>query len=220
MIELRGVVFRYDAQRDAIRIPSLDIAPGVSLVVGANGAGKSTLLRLVAGVDAPAEGTITIDGHDLWRDERAARSRLAFVPEYPELTPYARVFDVLRLVAVLRGVPETAVIDALVRVGLLDVASRTIREMSMGQRRRMVLATAFIGTPPVVILDEPLETLDVEMRALLRGWVRELRETGHTILIATHDRAPFEAMVDSVIVVESGLTTATSGANRLTTRNV
>ena len=204
MIQLRDIVFGYDKTREAIRIPSLDISPGVTLIVGPNGAGKSTLLRLIAGIDAPAHGTITIDGHDLWRDERAARSLLAFVPEYPELTPYARVVDALQLVATLRGVPETVVIDALVRVGMLDVAARTIREMSMGQRRRMMLASAFIGTPPVVILDEPLETLDAEMRAFLPGWVGELKASGHTILIATHDRSPFAAMVDSVITVRDG----------------
>jgi ABC-2 type transport system ATP-binding protein len=199
MIELRDVVFGYDRKRDAIRIPSLDIGPGVTLVVGPNGAGKSTLLRLIAGIDAPTQGTITIDGLDLWRDERAARSRLAFVPEYPELTPYARVVDALQLVAALRGVPETSVIDALVQVGLLEVAARTIREMSMGQRRRMMLATALIGTPPIVILDEPLETLDAEMRAFLPGWVGQLKSSGHTVVIATHERGPFEAMVDAVI---------------------
>jgi ABC-2 type transport system ATP-binding protein len=207
MIQLRDVVFGYDAKREAIRIPSLDIAPGVTLVVGPNGAGKSTLLRLIAGIDAPSQGTITIDGHDLWRDERAARSRIAFVPEYPELTPYARVVDALQLVAVLRGVPETLVVDALMRVGLLEVGARTIREMSMGQRRRMMLATALIGTPPIVILDEPLETLDAEMRAFLPGWVSELKSADHTILIATHDRLPFAAVIDSVIAVKEGTAT-------------
>lgn len=204
MIQLRDIVFAYDAKREALRIPSLDITAGVTLVVGPNGAGKSTLLRLIAGIDAPAHGTITIDGHDLWRDEIAARSKLAFVPEYPELTPYARVVDALQLVAALRGVPATTVVDALMRVGLLEVGSRTIREMSMGQRRRMMLATALIGTPPIVILDEPLETLDAEMRAFLPGWVADLRAAGHTIVIATHDRAPFAAMVDAVISVNAG----------------
>jgi ABC-2 type transport system ATP-binding protein len=204
MIQLRDVVFGYDGKREALRLPSLDINPGVTLVVGPNGAGKSTLLRLIAGIDAPAQGTITIDGHDLWRDEVAARSRIAFVPEYPELTPYARVVDALQLVAALRGAPETSVVDALVRVGLLEVGSRTIREMSMGQRRRMMLATALIATPPVVILDEPLETLDAEMRAFLPGWVGELKASGHTIVVATHDRPPFASLVDAVLSVSSG----------------
>jgi len=208
MIRLRDVVFAYEANREAIRIPSLDIDPGLTLVVGPNGAGKSTLLRLIAGIDAPAQGTVVIDGLDLWRDERAARSRLAFVPEFPDLTPYARVVDALQLVAALRGVPETTVVDALLRVGLLDVGSRTIREMSMGQRRRAMLATALIATPPIVILDEPLETLDAEMRAFLPEWVRGLRSSGHTVVIATHDRLPFVEMVDVVIAVRDGRATA------------
>jgi ABC-2 type transport system ATP-binding protein len=204
MIELRDVVFAYDEKREALRIPSLDIEPGVTLVVGANGAGKSTLLRLIAGIDTPAVGSITIDGYDLWRDERTARSRLAFVPEYPELTPYARVVDALQLVAALRGVPATMVVDALARVGLLEAGGRTIREMSMGQRRRVMLATAMIATPPVVILDEPLETLDAEMRAFLPGWVGELKRAGHTIVIATHEREPFAPLVDRIIRVDAG----------------
>jgi ABC-2 type transport system ATP-binding protein len=207
MIELRDISFAYDGKHEAIRIAALDIGPGVTLVVGPNGAGKSTLLRLIAGVDAPSQGTVTIDGADLWRDERAARERLAFVPEYPDLTPYSRVVDALRLVAALRGVPETSVVDALIRVGLLDVGARTIRQLSMGQRRRAMLATAFIGTPAITILDEPLETLDAEMRAFLPGWIGERKASGGTILISTHDRAPFETFADSVITMSDGRAT-------------
>jgi ABC-2 type transport system ATP-binding protein len=207
MIELRDISFGYDGKHEAIRISALDIGPGVTLVVGPNGAGKSTLLRLIAGVDAPSQGTVTIDGADLWRDERAARTRLAFVPEYPDLTPYSRVVDALRLVAALRGVPETSVVDALIRVGLLDVGVRTIRQLSMGQRRRAMLATVFIGTPAITIFDEPLETLDAEMRAFLPGWIGERKAAGGTILISTHDRAPFEAFADSVITMSDGRAT-------------
>ena len=204
MIQVRDVVFGYDPKREALRIPSLDIEPGVTLVVGPNGAGKSTLLRLIAGIDAPSAGTVSVDGLDLWRDERAARARLALVPEYPELTPYARVVDALQLVAALRGAPATAVIDALMQVGLLEAGDRTIREMSMGQRRRVMLATALIATPPIVILDEPLETLDAEMRAFLPGWVSRLKASGHTVVVATHEREPFARHNKRVIRVEGG----------------
>jgi ABC-type multidrug transport system ATPase subunit len=86
----------------------------------------------------------------------------------------------------------------------LDAGARTIREMSMGQRRRVMLASALIATPPIIILDEPLETLDAEMRAFVPEWVGALRSAGHTILIATHERAPFEALVDRVIEVRAG----------------
>jgi iron(III) transport system ATP-binding protein len=207
VIELRGVTFGYDRGRATLEVPSLDIGPGLTLVVGPNGSGKSTLLRLLAGVEAPHTGTITVGGRDLWRDEVAARRLLAYVPEAPELTPYATIGDVLQLVAALREVPLTSVVEALDRVGLFDLAARTVRQLSMGQRRRAMLATALVGEPRVVILDEPLETLDAGMRGFVRTWVAALREQGTLILLATHDRAAFEAIVDGVLSVQGGRVT-------------
>ena len=204
MITLRDVSFAYDPRRTALVVPSLDIAPGLTLIIGPNGAGKSTLLRLIAGIDAPASGRITIYAADLWHNEVEARRALAFVPENPELTPYATLFDTLRLVAALRGATEAAIADALDRVGLFDLAGRTIRELSMGQRRRAMLATALIGDPRAVILDEPLETLDVEMRAFVRDWVLALRAAGKIVLVATHDVAAFAPSADALLVVRDG----------------
>jgi ABC-2 type transport system ATP-binding protein len=163
---------------------------------------------MLAGVDAPKQGTITIDGSDLWRDELASRRHLAFVPEYPELTPYATVIDVLRLVASLRRAPLGSVLDALEHVGLLAVGGRTVREVSMGQRRRAMLATALLGQPPIVILDEPLETLDAEMRGFVRDWVFTRRDAGGTLIVATHDLASFAPRVDAALAVRGGKITA------------
>src|SRR3954466_1056462 len=109
MIVLRDVTFGYDDARLTIDVPSLELDRGLTLVVGPNGSGKSTLLRLIRGVEAPRTGSISVSGHDLWRDEVAARRSLAYVPESPELTPYATVIDVVQLVASLRGAPLTAV---------------------------------------------------------------------------------------------------------------
>jgi ABC-type multidrug transport system ATPase subunit len=162
------------------------------------------MLRLIAGVDMPAHGTVTINDLDLWRNEVEARRHLAFVPEYPELTPYATVVDVLRLVAAIRDADAGVVIAALERVGLLDVGMRTIRELSMGQRQRAMLATALIGDPHVVILDEPLETLDAGMRLFVKDWVFTLRERGATVLVATHDFTSFAPRVDTAISVQAG----------------
>jgi ABC-type multidrug transport system ATPase subunit len=219
MIELRDVEFSYDGVRPAIAVPSLDIASGLTMVVGPNGSGKSTLLRLAAGVERPRTGTVSIDGHDLWRDEVAARRSLAFVPEHPELTPYASIADVLQLVARLRGATYDDVATALDRVGLLEVAWHTVRELSMGQRRRALFATALLGDPRVVILDEPLETMDHAMRDLIIEWTRERRSIGATVLLATHDLQPFAEDVDSVIVVRNGalrvVRAADLGADRL-----
>jgi ABC-2 type transport system ATP-binding protein len=221
MIQLRDVAFSYGGARPALEVRELDIGPGLTVVVGPNGAGKSTLLRLVAGVDMPSRGAVTIDGADLWRDEVNARRHLAFVPEYPELTPYATVVDVLRLVASLRGVGFDTVAEALERVGLLDVGRRTIRELSMGQRRRAMLATALVGAPRIVVLDEPLETLDAGMRVFVRDWVFSLRDGGAMVLVATHDLISFAPRVDAAIAVRGGhaelhaLPSALSDADRL-----
>jgi ABC-type multidrug transport system ATPase subunit len=190
--------------RPALVVPSLDIVPGLTMVVGANGSGKSTLLRIAAGVERPRKGEVTVDGHDLLRDEVAARRSLAFVPEHPELTPYASIADVLQLVARLRGATYEDVANSLDRVGLLEVAWHTVRELSMGQRRRALFATALLGDPKIVILDEPLETMDQGMRDLIIAWTRERRSRGATVLLATHDLQPFARDVDAVVVVRGG----------------
>jgi len=204
VIELQDVAFGYDDTRTTLEVPSLTIPAGLTLVVGRNGSGKSTFLRLIAGVDPPRRGTIRIESLDLWRDEVEARRRLAYVPETPELTPYATIADVLRLVASLRGVTMASVVNAIDRVGLFELAGRTVRELSMGQRRRAMLASALVGEPRVIILDEPLETLDVEMRAFVVDWVASLRAAGAAVLVATHDVASFSAIADRTLAVDAG----------------
>src|SRR4051812_17081641 len=141
MMRFRDLHFSYDGKNPALKIPVLDIEPGLNIVVGPNGAGKSTLLRIAAGVERPTRGTVMIDGLDLWRDEAAARRHIAYVPEHPELTPYASIADVLQLTARLRGAPSSSAAEVLDRVGLLELAWHTVRELSMGQRRRALFAT-------------------------------------------------------------------------------
>ena len=204
MITFRDVDFSYGGGVSALDVPALEIGPGLTMVVGRNGSGKSTLLRLAAGIERPNRGNVTIDGRDLWRDEAAARQYLGYVPEHPELTPYATIADVMQLVARLRGAEPAIVAQVLDRVGLLEVAWHTVRELSMGQRRRALFATALIGEVRTAVLDEPLETMDRAMRDLICEWTRERRAAGATVLVATHDFQPFAESVDVVIVVESG----------------
>src|SRR4029079_4713630 len=118
MIELRNVTFGYDRKSTTLEVPEPDLAHGLHLILGANGSGKSTLLRLIAGVEPPRTGTVSIDGHDMWREEVAARRLVAYVPEAPELTPYASLLDVLELITRLRGATTASMVAALDRVGL------------------------------------------------------------------------------------------------------
>src|SRR5215831_14846731 len=106
---------------------------------------------MIAGVERPELGTIEIDGFDLWKQEVAARRQLAYVPEYPDLTPYATIEDVVALVCRLRAEQPESGLRALDRAGLRHSANRSIRELSMGQRRRAVMAAAWIGRPQNVL---------------------------------------------------------------------
>jgi len=191
MIVFDDVRFGYDRSIPVVATGRLEIGSGLTLLLGPNGSGKSTLLRLAAGVEHPDAGTITVGGIDLWKDEAAARRPIAYVPEQPELTPFASVLEVLRLVARLREERLDAAERALERAGLQALRARSIREMSMGQRRRAILAAAWIGSPRVVLLDEPLEGMDRDTQDAILAWVRDLDTKGATVVVATHDLDPF-----------------------------
>jgi ABC-type multidrug transport system ATPase subunit len=203
-ISVRGVRFAYVERITVLDVPELDVGPGLTLLLGANGAGKTTLLRLMAGVERPDAGTVAIAARDLWTDEESARRPLAYVPEQPDLTPYATISEIFSLVARLRREPAGAAASALAAVGLTPFGKRTIRELSQGQRRRAVLGAAMIGTPDVILLDEPLESLDAEMRRSLLVWVAEAVGRGATVLVSTHEIAPFEGAATRTLRMEAG----------------
>lgn len=136
MIELASVRFGYDEGAPVLDGLDLRLGPGLTLLVGPNGCGKSTLLKLVAGVERPDRGTIAIHGLDLWRDEEAARRPLAYVPEHPDLSPYASLLEVLRLVCRLRGEPVERAASALAEAGLAERAQASVRELSAGPSPR------------------------------------------------------------------------------------
>ncbi len=207
MIRLRSVSFAYRPGEPVLDRVDLDLPPGLTLLVGPNGCGKSTLLKLAAGVEQPDAGTISIAGHDLWRDEVAARRGLVYLPEQPDLTPYATVGEILALVCRLRGEPPSAGREALELVGLAPFARRSVRELSMGQRRRAVLAAARIGAVRCALLDEPLETLDRGSRESLLAWIDGLLAAGGepaAVLVVSHDIEPFVPRAARAVTVQGG----------------
>jgi ABC-2 type transport system ATP-binding protein len=205
MISLRDVRFSYTKGTTAFACDALDVGPGVTLLLGPNGSGKSTLLKLASGVEQPTAGSVSVGGHDLWRDEVAARAGLAYVPEHPDLTPYATVGEVLGLVCRLRGRPVDDGARALQVVGLEELGRRSVRELSMGQRRRAVLAAAFIGEPTTLLLDEPLDAMDRAMRLWLTSWITDASARNATVVVATHDVEPFVPLARRAIVVSRGV---------------
>jgi ABC-type multidrug transport system ATPase subunit len=204
MICLRDVCFSYTDQDLVLSNINLEIPPGLTLLLGPNGCGKSTLLKLIAGVEIPDSGSIEIAGHNLWKNEVAARQSLAFVPEQPDLTPYAAVRDVVTLVCRLRHESPAAGREVLKRVGLEDLSYRSIRELSMGQRRRVVLAAAWIGAPNVILLDEPLESMDRTIRESILTWIDGQIGQNATVIIVTHEIGPFVMKAVRAITIHAG----------------
>ena len=204
MISFRNVRFGYGGAAPVIEAGTADLGPGLSLVLGPNGCGKSTLMRMAAGVEKPDVGTVVVGGVDLWTHEVEARQQIAYVPEHPDLTPYASIHEVLALVCRLRHVPSDEALDVAERAHLTAYRQRSIRELSLGQRRRVLLAAAWIGAPQVFVLDEPLETMDRPMRRVIREWVRARVDRGDTILLATHEFEGFADLASAAVTVRDG----------------
>jgi ABC-type multidrug transport system ATPase subunit len=204
VIRFHQASFTYGTEEPVLAGVDLEISPGLTLLLGPNGCGKSTLLKLAAGIEQPDTGRVEIDGHDLWRDEAAARRGLAFVPEQPDLTPYATVREILDLVCRLRGEPRERGREALEQVGLGRLAHRSVRELSMGQRRRAVLAAALVGTPTHALLDEPLEALDRGAREDLLAWVDRLIASGAVVVVVSHEIEPFAPRASRALSVRGG----------------
>ena len=204
MIRFDRVGFSYRDGQPVLSEVSAEIPAGLTLLLGPNGCGKSTLLKIAAGVEQPDQGRVEVDSRDLWTDEAEARRTLAYVPEQPDLTPYATVREILGLVCRLRGEPQKSAEQALALVGLDRLSHRSVRELSMGQRRRAVLAAARIGTPGHLLLDEPLEAMDRGAREDILAWVGDRLAAGATVVVVSHDIEPFAPLANRALTVRDG----------------
>lgn len=179
----------------------LDVAQGEFLsIVGKSGCGKSTLLRLIAGLDQPSSGTVSVDG--LTASE--ARDRLRIMFQEPRLLPWASVAD--NVAVGLRGGPDpAAVTEALRAVELGDKAGFWPAQLSGGQRQRAALARALVSHPGLLLLDEPLGALDALTRLTMQKLIRNMHErAGFTAVLVTHDVAEAVALSDRIIVLGRG----------------
>ncbi|HSA97444.1 MAG TPA: ABC transporter ATP-binding protein [Acidobacteriota bacterium] len=205
MMVFESVTFGYEPDRPVVRKASFSLSSGMTLLLGPNGCGKSTLLKLAAGVESPDAGRILVDQVDLWKEEAKARREIAYLPEFPDITPYAALRDVLRLVCHLRGEPAVAGDRALETFGLADEAGRSVRELSSGQRKRALLAAAIIGRPAHVLLDEPLDGLDRQIADDVLVWIRRRIADGATLAVVSHAIEPFADLVTRALTVRDGL---------------
>ena len=204
MIEADGLVFRYGGSEPLLTDVGLRIESGLTLLVGPNGCGKSTLMRVLAGIERPQAGSVQIDGHDLWKEEKKARAALAYLPERPEVTPYASVLEILRLVAGLRGAHRDAPTRIMEQIGLSGLEHRTLTRLSQGQRRRVLLGATMIGNVDHLLLDEPLEALDLETKTLFLDWLNSRLAAGATAVVISHTLEPFLPAATGLATVKEG----------------
>jgi ABC-2 type transport system ATP-binding protein len=184
-------------------------------LLGANGAGKTTLISLLLGLRTPDAGRVRVlDG-----DPRTPSVRRSLGAALQEVGVPAtlRVEELVRFIAA--HFDETGSVGGLLtRFGLDGVATRQAGGLSGGQRRRLALALAFVGRPPLVILDEPTASLDPEGRAAVWTAADELRREGGTVVVATHDLHEAEAVADRVVVVDAGRVVADGSPRSLAAR--
>jgi len=205
MIVFENVTFGYEPERAVVRKACFTLSPGLTLLLGPNGCGKSTLLKLAAGVERPEEGRILVGGAELWKDEAKARQSLAYLPEFPDITPYASIRDVMHLVCRLRGEPVMAGDRALETFGLGGEAGRSVRELSSGQRKRALFAAAIVGHPAHVLLDEPFDALDRQIADDVLAWIRQRMADGAALAVVSHAIEPFMNFATRALTVREGL---------------
>lgn len=208
-VRVTGVSKEYGRRRVLDRL-DLSIGPGITGLLGPNGAGKTTLLRCLSTTLAPDTGTITALGRNpADRAERTElRRRLGYLPQDPGFYPHFTAFDTVDYVAILKEHSDRAqrhreVRRVLAEVDLSDQAKTRVRQLSGGMRQRLALAQALLGSPELLILDEPTVGLDPEQRMRFRSLVSRLGQS-RTVLLSTHQTEDVAALCERVVVMNRG----------------
>ena len=201
---------------EAVTDVSFRVEPGrVTGFLGPNGSGKTTTLRMLLGLVAPDAGTALIGGRR-YRDLPEPARTVGAVLEASNFHPGRTGRDHLRVYADMLGCPSARIEEVLALTGIADAAHRKAGGYSTGMRQRLNLATALLGDPPVLVLDEPTNGLDPEGIAWLRRLLRGLADAGHTVLVASHVLSEAERLVDDVVVMHRGRLVATGPLAALT----
>ncbi len=202
-ILVEGLVKSYGGRR-VLGGVSFSVSAGkLVALLGPNGAGKTTTIEIVEGYRTADAGTVSVLGQDPARGGAAHRARVGHMLQSGGIDPRARPLELIRLYRSLHrdGRDPDELIDL---VHLRSVASTPYRRLSGGERQRLALALALVGTPEVLVLDEPTAGMDQEAKRLTRDLIRGLRDDGLAILLTTHDLADVERLADRVAILHGG----------------
>jgi ABC-2 type transport system ATP-binding protein len=182
----------------------LSVAPGeVFGVLGPNGSGKSTALRLVLGFLQPTSGKALIAGHDCWHASVAARRHVAYLPGELRLYENMTGRQLIRFLEALRGRPANGEVDRLASTLDIDL-DRPLAHLSSGMKRKVALLQVLVAHAPLLILDEPTNTLDPSMRDELLAQLRHARDRGQAVVFSSHVLAEVEQVCDRVAILQRG----------------
>jgi len=208
MIELRQLTKRY-GQFTAVDRIDLTVGSGELFgFLGPNGAGKTTTLRMIAGILRPTSGSIRIAGVDLLQDPVAAKAKLGFIPDRPFIYEKLTGAEFLRFVAGLydQAGPEVEhrTRELLSLFDLEEWRDELVESYSHGMRQKLIISSAFVHRPAVIVVDEPMVGLDPKAARILKDLFREYTRRGHTIIFSTHTLEVAESLCDRVAIIAQG----------------
>jgi len=207
IISISGLTKTYASGFQALKRIDLDIRRGeIFALLGPNGAGKTTLINIVCGIVTPSAGAVTVGGHDILADYRAARAMIGLVPQELPNNAFETVLATVTFSRGLFGKPanRSHIEKVLKDLALWDKRNNKIMFLSGGMKRRVLIAKALAHEPQVLFLDEPTAGVDVELRQDMWQVVRFLRNSGVTIILTTHYIEEAELMADRVGVINRG----------------
>ena len=188
-------------------------------LLGPNGAGKSTIMNILTGYLSATSGQVTVAGHPLPEEADEAKACVGYLPEQPPLYPEMTVGEYLNFVAELKKVPRAKrkeqVLRAARRTGLEKVLPRLIRSLSKGYKQRVGIAQALLGSPKIIILDEPTVGLDPAQVIEMRKLIRELGKA-HTVILSSHILSEVQAVCQQVLILSKGKLAASGTLQELT----
>ena len=175
--------------------------------LGANGAGKSTTMNIMTGCLAATSGDVTVNGHNIFDEPLEAKKHIGYLPELPPLYPEDTPREYLSFVASAKGIPAKAIAQSVDSVmadtGLTDVADRLCKNLSKGYRQRVGIAQALLGSPDIVILDEPTVGLDPRQIIEIRDLIRSLGKS-HTVILSSHILSEVQAVCTTILIISKG----------------
>ena len=207
VVSIKKLSKTYDNDFQALKNITLDIKKNeIIALLGPNGAGKTTMISIICGIVIPTSGSVTVDNFDIIKDYRRTRSLIGLVPQELSLEQFEYVFNNVSYTRGLYGkAPNPSLIEKILKdLSLWNKRNSRINELSGGMKRRVLIAKALSHEPSVLFLDEPSAGVDVELRQEMWQVIKDLRNSGVTIILTTHYIEEAEAIADRVAVINKG----------------